>query len=133
MTRSLRIALTHSPSVGRRRRLLGATALSFGLLAGLAFAAPGKLDPGFGSGGVVVTATAPDAGADFQNGLAMQRDGKVVVGGSSDMGAASGGHQWRIVTGERCRPAATKAEGTVIGPPPIRQQEPPLPTKPRRR
>jgi uncharacterized delta-60 repeat protein len=96
MTRSLRIALTHSPSVGRRCRLLGATALSFGLLAGLAFAAPGKLDPGFGSGGVVVTATAPDAGADFQNGLAMQRDGKVVVGGSSDMGAASGGHQWRI-------------------------------------
>jgi uncharacterized delta-60 repeat protein len=56
----------------------------------------GVLDPGFGNGGVVVTATAPDAGDDVQNGLAVQRDGGIVVAGSSDLGAAAGGQQWRI-------------------------------------
>jgi uncharacterized delta-60 repeat protein len=61
-----------------------------------AAAAPGKLDPGFGNGGVVTTPTAPGAGDDFQNGLAIQRDGRIVVGGSSDMGAAAGGNRWRI-------------------------------------
>jgi hypothetical protein len=65
------------------------------LVVAVAAAAPGKLDPGFGNGGVVVTATGPAAGADFQNGLAIQRDGRILVGGSSDMGAA-GGPQWRI-------------------------------------
>jgi uncharacterized delta-60 repeat protein len=67
-----------------------------GVVVAVAAAAPGKLDPGFGNGGVVVTPTAPDAGDDFQNGLAIQRDHGIVVGGSSDMGAAAGGHQWRI-------------------------------------
>jgi uncharacterized delta-60 repeat protein len=74
---------------------LAALTLAGTLLVAAAAAAPGKLDPGFGSGGVVVTATAPDAGADFQNGLAIQRDGRILVGGSSDLGAAAG-HQWRI-------------------------------------
>src|ERR687888_242837 len=79
-----------SRSVGALLMLSGAL-----LVAGAA-AAPGKLDPGFGSGGVVATATAPDTGDDFQNGLAIQGDRRIVVGGSSDMGAAAGGHQWRI-------------------------------------
>jgi uncharacterized delta-60 repeat protein len=70
--------------------------LAGALLTAAAAAAPGKLDPGFGTGGLVTTATAPGAGADFQNGLAIQRDGRILVGGSSDMGAAAGGHQWRI-------------------------------------
>jgi uncharacterized delta-60 repeat protein len=62
----------------------------------VAAAAPGKLDPGFGVGGVVTTATAPGAGVDFQNGLAIQPDRRALVGGESDMGAAAGGLQWRI-------------------------------------
>jgi len=61
-----------------------------------AAAAPGDLDPGFGNGGIVVTATAPGDGEDGQNGLAIQRNGRIVVGGSSDMGPAAGGHQWRV-------------------------------------
>src|SRR5207247_6117422 len=79
-----------SKSVGGLVMLAGA------LLVAVAAAAPGKLDPGFGNGGVAVTATAPGAGDDGQNGLAIQTDGRIVVGGSSDMGAAAGGHQWRI-------------------------------------
>jgi uncharacterized delta-60 repeat protein len=75
--------------------LLGVVAAGVVFVAAAA-AAPGALDPGFGHGGVVVTATAPDAGDDLQNGLAVQRDHRIVVGGSSDMGAAAGGHQWRI-------------------------------------
>ncbi|HEY6068345.1 MAG TPA: hypothetical protein VIU81_06580 [Gaiellaceae bacterium] len=81
---------------------LSTTLAALVVLAGALFvtaaaAAPGKLDPGFGNGGVAVTATAPGAGEDGQNGLAIQRNGGVVVGGSSDMGAAAGGHQWRIL------------------------------------
>jgi uncharacterized delta-60 repeat protein len=79
-----------SKSVGGLLMLAGA------LLVAVATAAPGKLDPGFGNGGVAVTATAPGAGDDGQNGLAIQTDGRIVVGGSSEMGAAAGGHQWRI-------------------------------------
>jgi uncharacterized delta-60 repeat protein len=67
-----------------------------GIVVGAAGAAPGKLDPGIGNGGVVVTATAPGAGEDFQNGLAIQPDNKILVGGVSNMGAAAGGLQWRI-------------------------------------
>jgi uncharacterized delta-60 repeat protein len=76
--------------------LAAVLALAAALFVAAAAAAPGKLDPGFGNGGVVVTATAPGAGADGQNGLTIQPDGGIVVGGSSDMGAAAGGHQWRI-------------------------------------
>jgi uncharacterized delta-60 repeat protein len=71
--------------------------LSFGLATGLAFAAPGKLDPGFGTNGVVTTATAPGAGSDFQNGLVIQRNDKIVVAGESDMGPGAGDFQWRLV------------------------------------
>ncbi len=67
-----------------------------GIVVASAAAAPGRLDLGFGNGGVVVTATAPDAGADFQNGLAIQRDGRILVGGVSELGPAAGGLQWRI-------------------------------------
>jgi uncharacterized delta-60 repeat protein len=80
---------------GRRHTILVGI-VAAGVLVAAAAAAPGKLDPGFGNRGIVVTATAPDAGEDAQNGLAVQRDGRIVVGGSSDMGAAAGGHQWRI-------------------------------------
>jgi uncharacterized delta-60 repeat protein len=79
-----------------KRHLIGLSLVAAGVVVGTAAAAPGKLDPGFGQGGVVVTATAPGAGADGQNGLAVQRDGRILVGGSSDMGVAAGGHQWRI-------------------------------------
>jgi uncharacterized delta-60 repeat protein len=83
--------------MGRRlSKTLAALILAVGLVAAAAAAAPGKLDPGFGNGGVVVTATAPGAGADLQNGLAIQSDRRILVGGSSDMGAAASGHQWRI-------------------------------------
>ena len=51
------------------------------------------LDPGFGVNGVVTTATAPGAGADLQNGLALQRDGRILVGGESEV---NGGFAWRI-------------------------------------
>ena len=85
--------MTHRPR--RPAAALGAAAVA-AALAAAAFAAPGKLDPGFGDGGVVVTATAPDGGNDFQNGLVIQRDGMILVGGESDLGAAAGGLQWRI-------------------------------------
>ena len=71
-------------------------AIAAGVVVTAAGAAPGKLDPGFGNGGVVVTATAPGNGGDFQNGLALQPDKKIIVGGESDLGAAAGGLQWRI-------------------------------------
>src|SRR5438552_3667999 len=93
MRRQTRI---HRRKTVRRVRLLGVTALSFALVTGLAFAAPGKLDPGFGTGGVVSTATAPGAGSDNQDGFAIQPDRRILVAGSSDMGASAGGDQWRI-------------------------------------
>ena len=86
--------MTHMPR--RPAAALGAAAAVAAVLTVAALAAPGKLDPGFGNGGVVVTATAPDAGGDFQNGLVIQRDGRILVGGESDLGAAAGGLQWRI-------------------------------------
>jgi uncharacterized delta-60 repeat protein len=60
------------------------------LSTGVAFGAAGKLDPGFGTRGIVVTATAPGSGADFQNGLVIQPDGRILVGGESDMGPPDG-------------------------------------------
>ena len=75
------------------------TILSAALLAvpaGNASAQSDALDPHFGDGGVAITATAPGTGADFQNGIAIQHDGRILVGGESDMGDAAGGFQWRI-------------------------------------
>jgi uncharacterized delta-60 repeat protein len=72
---------------------IGAMALAFGLVA-VAAGAGGDLDPSFGDRGLVATATAPGAGGDFQNGLAVRSDRSIVVAGSSDMGAA--GEQFRV-------------------------------------
>jgi uncharacterized delta-60 repeat protein len=75
-------------------RLVGVAALSLGLLTAVASAAPGKLDPGFGSGGLVSTATAPAGGADFQDGLAIQPNRGILVAGSSEVGTDL--FRWRI-------------------------------------
>ena len=78
--------------------------------------APGDLDPRFGVDGVVVTPTAADSGADHQNGLAIQRDGKILVGGESDMGEPGGGFQWRMTryTREGDIDVTFGAGGTVL-------------------
>jgi len=74
------------------------------------------LDTRFGIGGMVVAATAPDGGADYQHGMAMQRDGKILVGGESDMGEAAGGFQWRITRYTRNGEVDTSfgSDGTVL-------------------
>ena len=81
-------------SPARRATLIAA----FGLIVAPdgAAAAPGALDPRFGLGGIVSTPTAPGAGEDWQGGLALQRDGKVLVGGVSYIESGDGGFQWRI-------------------------------------
>jgi uncharacterized delta-60 repeat protein len=100
----------------RRGWLLLATALSFALLTGLALAAPGKLDPGFGTRGIVSTATAPGAGTDRQNGLAIQPDRRILVAGSSDV--VAGEFQWRIAryTSKGALDASFGSGGTVLTP-----------------
>jgi len=72
-TRGLRLA----------RRALIAFGLAFVLLASAAVAAPGDLDPGFGSGGKAVVSfggTSEEGGA-----VALQSDGKIVVAGTSNV------------------------------------------------
>ena len=81
--------------IGSRRSLV-ASALALPFLLGAASAPSSALDTHFGHDGVVITPTAPGAGGDYQNGLAVQPDGKILVGGESDMGSAAGGAQWRI-------------------------------------
>src|SRR5919204_7019880 len=92
--------------------------VSAAMVVGVAAAAPGKLDPGFGNGGVVVTATAPGEGEDGQNGLAIQRDHRVVVGGSSDMGASAGGKVTTAVgpgtRRDRAHDVAVLADGKIV-------------------
>ncbi|MFD8141523.1 hypothetical protein [Streptomyces sp. NPDC059708] len=56
----------------------------------------GALDPRFGRGGIVRTAVAPDGNTDYQNGLVIDDRRRILVSGSSDMGEAAGGFQWRI-------------------------------------
>lgn len=51
-------------------------------------AAPGDLDPAFGSGGIVTTAPGP--GSDRARAVALQADGKIVVTGWSEPGGGSG-------------------------------------------
>jgi hypothetical protein len=63
---------------------VAAPTLAGALFVAVAPAAPGQLDPGFGTGGLLTTATAPGAASDFQNGLAIQRDGGILVGGGID-------------------------------------------------
>jgi uncharacterized delta-60 repeat protein len=77
---------------------LGLAVLAFSVVTVAAFAGgAGSLDPSFGDRGMVTTATAPGNGDnDYQNGLALTPDGRIVVGGSSDMGTGNGGWNWRI-------------------------------------
>jgi uncharacterized delta-60 repeat protein len=74
-----------------------ALVLALAVATGLAAAGPGQLDPSFGSGGLATSAIAPGAGPDFENGLAVQQDAKVVVGGGSDMGEGQGGWNFRLL------------------------------------
>jgi uncharacterized delta-60 repeat protein len=100
----------------RRGRLLVLTAVSFALLSGLALAAPGKLDPGFGIGGIVVTATAPGGGRDYQDGFAIQADRRILVAGSSEK--APGEFRWRIAryTPKGALDGSFGSGGTVVTP-----------------
>jgi len=65
------------------------------LVVAVAAAAQGRLDPGFGNGGVVVTATGPAAGADFperpRNPTRRPDPRRRLF-----RHGAAGGHQWRI-------------------------------------
>ncbi|KOU19465.1 hypothetical protein ADK52_28575 [Streptomyces sp. WM6372] len=90
--------------LARSCRLLAALLAGVALQAGVAAGAgsgggadrvDGRLDPRFGSGGIVSTAIAPNGGPDFQNGLAVDGRGRSLVSGSSDVGSG-GGSQWRI-------------------------------------
>jgi uncharacterized delta-60 repeat protein len=65
--------------------VLGLAALPAALIAPAAQAAPGDLDPTFGSGGVVTTPIGPDV--DSAYGVAVQSDGKIVVVGRSSNGS----------------------------------------------
>lgn len=78
-------------------RTLIAGGLVWILLTGTALAAPGDLDPSWGTKGLTRTAVAPEEGADFQNGLVIRSNGSVLVGGSSDMGEGQGGFNFRIL------------------------------------
>lgn len=78
------------------RRIISAMLVSCSGVVGAASVMTGELDLHFGSGGMVITDTAPGAGGDYQNGLEIQRDGKILVGGESDLGPTAGGLQWRI-------------------------------------
>lgn len=84
----------HGSKATRGGGLLVITAVSFALLTGLALAAPGKLDPGFGIRGIVSTAVAPGAGDDFVDDLAIQPNRRILVSGSSEVGG--GEFRWRI-------------------------------------
>jgi uncharacterized delta-60 repeat protein len=77
-------------------RVAGAAVTALLLMAAPVLAADTRLDPGFGHEGFISTASAPGAAADYQNGLAVQADGRILVGGASDMGADAGNFQWRI-------------------------------------
>jgi uncharacterized delta-60 repeat protein len=68
----------------RARRLLLLVCLLGVLLVPAAAAAPGTLDPSFGTGGLVTTAiSANPASDDYANTLARQPDGKLVVAGNA--------------------------------------------------
>jgi uncharacterized delta-60 repeat protein len=74
-------------SISRPRslRVVAATALVFLRFALPAFAAAGDLDLAFGIGGKVTTDFSPKQ--DIANGVAIQTNGKIVVGGASGGGA----------------------------------------------
>ncbi|MGE7391788.1 delta-60 repeat domain-containing protein [Streptomyces sp. NPDC004126] len=82
------------------RAVLAAVTAAAVLPAPTAFAGNGNadssLDPKFGLGGIVRTAVAPNGNTDYQNGLAIDSRRRILVTGSSDLGEAAGGFQWRI-------------------------------------
>lgn len=55
----------------------------------------GRLDASFGTGGTVITAVGPDADAAYA--IALQADGKIVVGGDSSRGASQTGVDYALV------------------------------------
>ncbi len=59
--------------------------------------AEGTLDSSFGGDGVVTTAVAPGTRQDAAIGVAIQPDGKIVVGGQADMGPGAGRHNFAFV------------------------------------
>ena len=75
-------------AVVRRTRKIAAlvlfVSLSTYLLPVHAQAAAGRLDSGFGSGGMIVTDFA--GGYDFACAVVVQSDGKIIAGGSSGLG-----------------------------------------------
>ncbi|WP_123516583.1 hypothetical protein [Streptomyces sp. 2132.2] len=102
----------------RTRLLCAAAILVCTATAGVASAKGGAgLDPRFGHGGVVVSSTAPGAGSDFANGLAIDGRRRIVVSGSSDLGGP-GGVQWRVqrFTPDGAVDAAFGNHGTVLTP-----------------
>ncbi|MBX3605463.1 MAG: hypothetical protein KF788_09330 [Piscinibacter sp.] len=82
----------------------------------LRYLADGSLDAGFGTGGKVVTALG--ASVDRINAIAIQADGKIVVGGESDRGSAATGIDFALA---RYQPNGTLDAGfgnggTVVTP-----------------
>jgi uncharacterized delta-60 repeat protein len=51
-------------------------------------AAPGDLDPGFGTGGKVITPIEPGSGTDYGFAMALQANGKIVVAGNCHDGTS---------------------------------------------
>lgn len=94
-------SLPSASMTSRRRLLCAATLLVYTATAGAAAASGGDgggggLDPRFGRHGVVSSASAPGTADDFANGLVVDGRRRIVVSGSSDLGAAGGGLQWRV-------------------------------------
>src|SRR5215217_6081954 len=58
-------------------------------IAGGAQAYPGGLDTMFGTGGIAMTAIPPTTTAASGNAVALQNDGKFVMGGASGVGTAA--------------------------------------------
>ena len=73
------MALERVPLIRAVRLALALTAVTLGPVLN---AAPGDLDPTFGTGGKVITTVG--SGADYVGGVALQQDGKIVVAGLSN-------------------------------------------------
>ncbi|KQV11986.1 MULTISPECIES: hypothetical protein [unclassified Kitasatospora] len=93
--KTLRSRIPHRPGLLLTAMLVASASVT-GAAVAVADTGTGTLDPRFGTEGVVSTATAPATGSDFQNGLVIDRQGRILVSGSSDMGEGAGGNQWRI-------------------------------------
>ncbi len=69
---------------------LSAVCLSALILVTAAFAAPGDLDPTFGSGGIVTTSFTGGIRTNFASALAIQSDGKILTVGEGYIGTGNG-------------------------------------------